>query len=116
MPTPATRALTKRPVVRQTTAWHVAMRQGKRAVLDETRNSGRLEEQLEKVDISIPAKVEHPLRVIKRQLGPVKVRYRGLAKNTVQLKTLFTLSNLWMVREKLRVLDGSVCPARPVAA
>jgi IS5 family transposase len=29
------------------------------------------------------------------------VRYRGLANNTAQLKTLFALSNLWMVRHKL---------------
>jgi hypothetical protein len=28
------------------------------------------------------AKVEHPFRVIKRVFGFVKVRYRGLAKNT----------------------------------
>jgi IS5 family transposase len=26
--------------------------------------------------------VEHPFRVIKRQFGHCKVRYRGLAKNT----------------------------------
>ncbi|GBU14918.1 hypothetical protein AwPolaro_02960 [Polaromonas sp.] len=47
------------------------------------------------------AKVEHPFRVIKRQFGFVKVRYRGLKKNTAQLFTLFALSNLWMVRRKL---------------
>ena len=33
--------------------------------------------------------------------GFVKVRYRGLKKNTAQLFTLFALSNLWMVRSKL---------------
>ena len=38
---------------------------------------------------------------IKRQWGHVKVRYRGLAKNTAQLHTLFALSNLWMVRRTL---------------
>jgi transposase, IS5 family len=31
------------------------------------------------------ARVEHPFRVIKRQFGFTKVRYRGLAKNTAQL-------------------------------
>jgi IS5 family transposase len=31
----------------------------------------------------------------------VKVRYRGLAKNTAQLHTLFALSNLWMARRTL---------------
>jgi IS5 family transposase len=45
--------------------------------------------------------VEHPFRVIRRQVGFVKVRYRGLAKNMAQLKTLFALSNLWLVRRKL---------------
>jgi IS5 family transposase len=29
------------------------------------------------------------------------VRYRGLAKNTAQLHTLFALSNLWMARRTL---------------
>lgn len=46
-----------------------------------------------------------PFRVIKRQFGHVKVRYRGLAKNTAQLHTLFALSNLWMVRK--RFVQGS---------
>ena len=50
---------------------------------------------------SVRAKVEHPFRVVKRQFGYVKVRYRGLTKNTGQLYTLFALSNLWMVRRKL---------------
>jgi len=35
--------------------------------------------------------------VIKRQFGYTKVRYRGLAKDTAQVLTLFALSNLWMV-------------------
>ncbi|PPU71405.1 IS5/IS1182 family transposase, partial [Xanthomonas cucurbitae] len=47
------------------------------------------------------AKVEHPFRVIKRQFGYVKVRYRGLAKNTAQVLTLFALSNLWQKRKHL---------------
>lgn len=53
------------------------------------------------VKASIRAKVEHPFRVIKRQLGFVKVCYRGLAKNTAQFHTLFALSNLWMARHRL---------------
>jgi len=39
--------------------------------------------------------------VIKRQFGHMKVRYRGLAKNTAQLHMLFALSNRWMVRHTL---------------
>ena len=58
-------------------------------------------DQLERIKVSIRAKVEHPFRVIKRQWGRVKVRYRGLAKNTAQLNTLFALSNLLMVRRTL---------------
>jgi IS5 family transposase len=82
-------------------AWHVAMRPGKRRVLVKSRGSHQLVEQLEKIKASIRAKVEHPFRVIKCQFGFVKVRYRGLAKNTAQLVTLFALSNLWMTRKRL---------------
>jgi hypothetical protein len=58
-------------------------------------------EKLEKTKASIRAKVEHPFRALKRQFGYVKVGYRGLAKNTAQIKTLFALSNLWMVRKRI---------------
>ncbi len=44
---------------------------------------------------------EHPFRIVKRQFGYVRVRYRGLAKNTAQLVTLFALSNLYQVRRAL---------------
>ena len=81
--------------------WHVAMRPGKRKALDKSTAMGAILDQLEQVKASIRAKVEHPFRVIKRQFGHVKVRYRGLAKNTAQLHTLFALSNLWMVRRTL---------------
>ena len=81
--------------------WHVAMRPGKRKVLDKSTPMGASLGQLEQAKASIRAKVEHPFRVIKRQFGHVKVRYRGLAKNTAQLHTLFALSNLWTVRRTL---------------
>jgi len=81
--------------------WHVAMRPGKRKALDKDSPMGAVLERLEHVKASIRAKVEHPFRVIKRQFGHVKVRYRGLAKNTAQLHTLFALSNLWMARRAL---------------
>ncbi|MET3465048.1 IS5 family transposase [Variovorax sp. 1133] len=59
---------------------------------------------------SIRAKVEHPLRVIKRQFGLAKVRLKGLAKNTAHVITLFVLSNLWMARRKLIAMMGQVRP------
>jgi len=52
------------------------------------------------------ARVEHPFRVIKRQFGFNKVRYRGLEKNTAQLTTLFALSNLYQVRRQLLGITG----------
>nr|WP_263117663.1 IS5 family transposase [Xanthomonas oryzae] len=66
-------------------------------------------ERWEHFKASVRAKVEHPFRVIKRQFGYTKVRYRGLAENTAQVQTLFALSNLWMVRRHL-------LPARDNAA
>ncbi|MGP0175303.1 IS5 family transposase, partial [Pseudomonas sp. NCHU5208] len=47
--------------------------------------------RLEKAKAQTRSKVEHPFRVIKRQFGYTKVRFRGLAKNTVQMVTLFAL-------------------------
>ena len=81
-------------------AWHIAMRPGKRK---QQKNTpwGELTEQAEKLKATVRAKVEHPFRVIKRQFGRCMVRYRGLAKNTGQLATLFALSNIWMVRQIL---------------
>jgi IS5 family transposase len=92
----------KRPDAKAGVTWHVAMRPGKRKALDKENNEAdALLDQAEKLKASIRAKVEHPFRVIKRQFGFVKVRYRGLKKNTAQIVTLFALSNLWMVRSKL---------------
>ncbi len=105
----------KRADAREGVTWHVAMRPGKRAALDNTRRSHDLIDELERLKASIRAKVEHPLRVIKRQFGHVKVRYRGLKNNTAPLSTLFALSNLWMVRKTLQVLDGQI-RAQPAKA
>ena len=91
----------KRPDARSDVAWHIAMRPGKRRQLDLAKPIEALTEQLERVKAGIRARVEHPFRVLKRQFGHVKVRYRGLAKNTAQLHTLFALANLWVARRKL---------------
>ena len=88
----------------------VAMRPGKRRALDKSQKSTTLIEQLEHLKASIRAKVEHPFRVIKRQFGFTKVRYRGLAKNTAALMTLFALSNLWMAQRRLLAMTPEVCP------
>ena len=63
-------------------------------------------ERWERFKASLRAKVEHPFRVVKRQFGYTKVRYRGLAKNTAQVLTLFALSNLWIARRLLLLPTG----------
>ena len=81
--------------------WHIAMMPGKRKALDKGTLLGAILDKLEHTKARIRAKVEHPFRVIKRQFGYTKVKYRGLAKNTADLMTLFALSNLWMARRSL---------------
>ena len=63
-------------------------------------------ERVEKRKAGIRAKVEYPLRVLKRQFGLTKVRYRSLAKNTAQIVTLFALSNLRMALRQSMGVQG----------
>ena len=99
--------IAKRADARDDVTWHIAMRPGKRrALLNQVSTSAVLTNALEKLKAGIRAKVEHPFRVVKRQFGYAKVRYKGLKKNTAQLVTLFALSNLWMVRGKLLAMQG----------
>jgi transposase, IS5 family len=103
----------KREDAKPDVRWSVAMRPGNRNTLNKTHALGKLLDDLEKLKASSRAKVEHPFRVIKRQFEQTKVRYRGLAKNTMQLHTLFALSNMWMVRKVIYSEGGVV---RPVVA
>ncbi|HCL3980718.1 TPA: transposase, partial [Pseudomonas aeruginosa] len=88
--------------------WQIAARRstykkhGKRSAL---YNAIR---KIEKTKAQVRAKDEHPFRVIKRQFGYTKVRFRGLAKNAAQMVTLFALSNLWMARRHLLATAGQV--------
>jgi IS5 family transposase len=50
---------------------------------------------------SIRSKVEFPFNVIKCQWHYTKVKYKGLVKNTLNLFTLFSLTNLYMMRKRL---------------
>jgi len=74
------------------------------AVMRKATKGGKLhplDERANRVIAMVHAKVEHPFRVLKRQFGHVKTRYRGLAKNRAQLFTLFALGNLLLVRKRL---------------
>ena len=89
--------------------WHIAARPSDIAKMPDGRAKTRLQRR-EQRKASIRAKVEHPFRVIKRQFGLLKVRFRGLQKNTAHLLTLFALSNLWMARRPLMEMLGAVRP------
>ena len=88
--------------------WQVAARRSTYKKLDKRSALYKAKRKIEKAKAQVRAKVEHPFRVIKRQFGYVKVRFRGLAKNTAQLVTLFALSNLWMARRHLLTTAGKV--------
>ncbi len=53
----------------------------------------------------IRSHVEHPFLVVKRLWGFATVRYRGLAKNTARAFTMFALTNLYLLRHRLRPLS-----------
>jgi len=96
-------------VERKGLQWKIAIKRGKLKAMKESAAKRRLEEA-EKRKASIRARVEHPFRVIKRQFGLMKVRFRGLAKNTTHIVTLFALSNLWMARRRLFEIAGELRP------
>lgn len=87
--------------------WHVAMRPGKRKLLPETP-LGELMEKVEQAKASIRAKVEHPFHVVKNLFHHRKTRYKGLAKNTAQLFSLFGFANLMLARRWLLNSDTQV--------
>ena len=97
-------------VQRANLQWHIAARPSDIAKLPDGRGKKALQQQ-EHHKASVRAKVEHPFRVIKRQFGLTKVRFRGLAKNTAHVVTLFALSNLWMARRQLLAM-AAVRPQR----
>ena len=85
--------------------WHVAMRPGKPKCLSDAP-VGKLMKQIEQCKTSIRAKVEHPLHVVKNLFKHKKARYRGFAKNTAQLFSLFALANLMLAKRRLLPLDA----------
>ena len=84
--------------------WHVAMKRSKRKELPKNK-LGRMLEKLEHLKASVRAKVEHPFHVVKNLFRHRKTRYRGLAKNTAQLFTLFGLANLVLAGRRFTISD-----------
>jgi IS5 family transposase len=89
-----------------TVHWCVAMRPGRRRQLDRCTEVGRLLDAFERIKARLRAKVEHPFHIIKNLFKYRKTRYRGLARNTAQLQTLFGLANLVIAGWRLRARDA----------
>ena len=96
-------------IVRKTLTWKIAAKRGRLKAMPEGKEKDRLQ-AIETAKARIRARVEHPFRVVKRQFGFAKARFRGLTKNTAQLMMLFALSNLWMVRKQLLDPAGKLRP------
>jgi IS5 family transposase len=56
--------------------------------------------RLDRLRSATRARGEHAFRVVKQLWGYSKVGYRGLAKNTARLFTMFALANLYLVRRR----------------
>ena len=82
------------------TQWIVAAKRGKVKALPEGR-SKELTKEWGRFKAQVRSKVEHVFHVVKNLFGFRKVRYRGLAKNTAQLHTLFALANLVLAKRHL---------------
>jgi len=80
--------------------WRIA---GKRSALAKEPESFAklLSQKWEQLKARTRALVEHPFHVLKNIFGYRKVRYRGLEKNTSQLRALFALGNLYRMRREL---------------
>jgi len=85
--------------------WHVAMRRVKRCALPKNK-LGRMREKLEILKASVRAKVEHPFHVVKNLFKHRKTRYRGLAKNTAQLFSLFGFANLLLAGRRFTISES----------
>ena len=86
--------------------WHVAAKRGKLKAMAE----GKVKEltlAVEKTKARMRALVEHPFHVIKNLFKHRKTRYRGLAKNTAQLHSLFALANLVLVGRTLHSQEAA---------
>jgi IS5 family transposase len=80
-------------------SWNIAI---KRSIIKALPQALReLAEPIERALSQVRAVVEHPFHIIKNRFRHKKLRYRGLAKNTAQLHTLFALANLVIVKETL---------------
>lgn len=89
--------------------WKINRRRSEVAKIKRARERERAM-RAERKKSQVRARVEHPFRIMKCVFGYVKVRFKGLAKNTSQIVTLFALSNLYQVRKLLMPTAGKLRP------
>jgi len=80
-------------------SWNIAIKRGIIKALPKALRD--LAEPIERALSQVRAWVEHPFHIVKNLFHHKKLRYRGLAKNTAQLRTLFALANLMIVKKAL---------------
>lgn len=66
-----------------------------------------LTKAVERKKAQIRARVELPFHVVKNLFGHKKTRYKGLAKNTAQMFSLFGLANLVIAKKPLLAFQGA---------
>lgn len=89
--------------------WQIARRRGQVEKIRNARERATaMREETKKAQVR--ARVEHPFRVVKCVFHYTKTRFKGLAKNTVQIVTLFALANLYAVRKQLLPTTGQLRP------
>ena len=80
--------------------WHVAMQPEKCKALPKT-TEGEMLERIEHTQARVRAPVERPVQVMKNLFRHRKGRYKGWAKNTAQLFSLFGFAKLMLARRWL---------------
>ena len=90
----------KRPELQdRDVSWNIAIKRGIIKALPKALRD--LAEPVEQALSQVRAWVEHPFHIVKNLFRHKRLRYRGLAKNTAQLHTLFALANLVIVKKSL---------------
>ena len=89
--------------------WKIARRRGQVEKIRNARERANVMRE-ERCKAQARARVEHPFHVVKCVFGYAKTRFKGLAKNTVQIVTLFALANLYAARKRLLPTTGQLRP------
>ena len=79
-------------VARRGHTWHIVAKRASVKAMPEGESKDAVK-HIEHMKAAVCAKVEHPFRVVKRQFGYRKLRFKGPFKNTAQVLTPFASAN-----------------------